>query len=162
MAKKDHRVNITYDTEDGNKQVKRELPFVMGVIGDYSGDNAEKRKETKVKERAFVKLDRYNFDKVLADVNPTLNLKVPNTVENDDSEFSVNLSFNSMDDFHPDNLIDQVEPIRKLVETRDRLRDLLSEADVSDKLESVLEDVLKNTTALSKFTSEMGVKGKGE
>ena len=104
-------------------------------------------------------IDSESFNDLMGKINPTLNLKVDNTLQNDGSQMGVNLSFNSMEDFEPHRLVEQVEPLRKLLETRNKLRDLLTKADRSEDLEKILEDVLKNTEALNSLSSELGVEG---
>jgi type VI secretion system protein ImpB len=150
------RVHITYDLETNGTVVEKEIPFVMGVMGDYSGDNTENKKP--LKERKFSQIDRDNFNEIMSKVNPQLRMKV----EGDGSEMSVNLDFKSMDDFEPHRIVEQIEPLKKLMDTRNKLRDLLTKADRSEELESILEDVLSNTNALSSLSSELGVKKDGE
>ena len=148
------RVHITYDVETNGATVPKELPFVMGVMGDYSGDNTENKKP--LTERKFAQIDRDNFNDVMAKVNPTLSMKVENTLEDDGSEMSVNLDFKNIEDFEPHKLVEQVEPLKKLMETRNKLRDLLTKADRSEDLENLLEDVLSNTDALASLSKELG------
>lgn len=154
------RVHITYDVETNGAEVKRELPFVMGVMGDYSGDNAEGRKS--LKERKFVNIDRDNFNSVMAKVAPSADLKVANTLSDDGSEIAVNLNFRSMDDFNPENLVHQVEPLKKLLEARNKLRDLMSKADRSEELEGVLEQILQNTDAVASLSKDLGIEEGGD
>ncbi|HET9053700.1 MAG TPA: type VI secretion system contractile sheath small subunit, partial [Cyclobacteriaceae bacterium] len=149
------RVHITYDLETNGAVVNKEIPFVMGVMGDYSGDNTEGKKA--LKDRKFSQIDRDNFNDVLDKVNPKVNMKVENTLVGDGSEMSVNLDFHSMEDFEPHKIVDQVEPLKKLMDTRNKLRDLLTKADRSEKLEEILENVLSNTEALNSLKSELGV-----
>lgn len=149
------RVHISYEVETGGAMVQKELPFVMGVMGDFSGDPTGDLKP--LRDRKFVQIDRDNFNDVMARMTPGLNLKVENTLKGDGSEMAVNLAFNSMADFDPGNVARQVEPLRKLLETRDRLRDLLTKVDRSEDLEEILERVLKNTDELKALSSELGV-----
>jgi type VI secretion system protein ImpB len=149
------RVHITYDLETNGTSVEKEIPFVMGVMGDYSGDNTEGKKS--LKERKFSQIDRDNFNDVLAKVNPQLKMKVDNLLEDDGSQMSVNLDFKNLEDFEPHKIVEQVEPLRKMLETRNKLRDLLTKADRSEDLESLLEDILSNTNALNSLSSELGV-----
>lgn len=148
------RVHITYEVETEGAAVQRELPFVVGVVGDFSGNPTEKLKP--LKDRKFVQIDRDNFDEVLSRMTPGLNMRVENTLKGDGSEMPVNLKFESMADFEPVNVARQVEPLRQLLETRDKLRDLLSKVDRSDKLESVLEQILTNTEQLKQLSSQLG------
>lgn len=151
------RVHITYDLETNGAIVEKEIPFVMGVMGDYSGDNADAKKT--LKERKFSQIDRDNFNDIMSKVNPQLRMKVENMLEGDGSEMSVNLDFKNMEDFEPHKIVEQIEPLKKLMETRNKLRDLLTKADRSEDLETILEDVLSNTTALSSLSSELGIDG---
>lgn len=154
------RVHITYDVETNGAVEKKELPFVVGVMGDYSGDNTENKKA--LRDRKFVQIDRDNFNEALAKVNPKLNMKVENTLKGDGSEMSVELDFKSMSDFDPENVVNQVEPLKKLLETRNKLRDLMTKVDRSDELEGILENVLQNTDALKGLGDELGVGGDEE
>lgn len=154
------RVHITYEVETEGAVVERELPFVVGVMGDFSGNPTEKLKP--LKDRKFIQIDRDNFNDVLRRMTPGLNLKVENTIQGDGSEMAVNLKFDSMDDFEPAAVVDQVEPLRKLKETRDRLRDLLSKADLSEDLEGILEKVLQNTDDMKKLQQELGIEASSD
>lgn len=151
------RVHITYDVETGGAAVKKELPFVVGVLGDFSGNPTTPLKP--LKDRKFTQIDRDNFNDVMSKVAPELNMKVKNTLAGDGSEMAVSLKFNSMEDFEPGRVIQQVEPLRKLLETRNKLNDLLSKADRSEELEGLLEDVLKNSEQLKKLKGELGLEG---
>ena len=102
------RVHITYDVETEGTAVKKELPFVVGVMGDFSGDNTEALKP--LKDRRFVQIDRENFNDVLKRMSPSLKLLVDNTLNDDGSEFEVKLNFKSIDDFEPAAVVNQVEP----------------------------------------------------
>ena len=122
------RVHITYQVETEGAVVEKELPFVVGVMGDFSGNPTEKLPG--LKDRKFVQIDRDNFNDVMQRMTPGLNLRVENTLANDGSEMAVNLEFKSLDDFAPANVANQVEPLRKLLETRNKLRDLLTRSTV--------------------------------
>lgn len=148
------RVHITYDLETDGSIIEKELPFVMGVMGDYSGDNTENKRP--LKERKFTQIDRDNFNEVMTKVNPKVSLKVDNLIEEDGSELSLNLDFRTMEDFEPHRLVEQVEPLRQLMETRNKLRDLLTKADRSEQLETLLEEILSNTDALKSLSDELG------
>ncbi len=149
------RVHITYDVETNGAVVEREIPFVMGVMGDYSGDNTESKKA--LKDRKFSKIDRDNFNDVMMNISPQLNLKVQNTLEQDGGEFDVSLTLKNMEDFEPHKIVNEIEPLKKLMETRNKLRDLLTKADRSDELETILETILNDSDALSSISDELGV-----
>jgi type VI secretion system protein ImpB len=149
------RVHITYNVElDGAMELK-EIPFVLGVMGDYSGKPEEPL--PRLKERKFIEIDRDNFDSVLAGMNPRLQLGVENKLTNDGSKLGVELKFNRMEDFEPDQVVQQVEPLRRLVQDRQRLSDLLSKMDGNDKLESGLEEILKNAEKQQQLGSQLGI-----
>ncbi len=154
------RVHITYDVETNGAVQEKEIPFVMGVMGDYSGDNTENKKA--LKDRKFSQIDRDNFNEVMDNVSPQLDLKVDNTLESDGSQMSVALDFKSMEDFEPQNIVEKVDPLKKLMETRNKLRDLLTKADRSDDLETLLEEVLSSTDALAKLKGELGTDEEGD
>ncbi|WP_394203324.1 type VI secretion system contractile sheath small subunit [Shewanella waksmanii] len=151
------RVHITYDVETEGTVVKKELPFVIGITGDFTGHNTENLKP--LKDRRFIQIDRDNFDDVIKRMNPTLSLAVENTLAGDDSQLKVDLSFNSLEDFEPAAIVNQVEPLKKLMETRNKLRDLMTKVDRSEDLENILEDVLNNTTSLEKLAQELDIQG---
>ena len=148
------RVHITYDVETNGAIQEKEIPFVMGIMGDYSGDNVDSKKA--LKDRKFSQIDRDNFNEVMSNVSPQLSMKVENTLEGDGSEMAVDLKFRTMEDFEPHKIVENVEPLKKLMETRNKLRDLLTKADRSDKLESLLEEILSSTDALAELQSELG------
>ena len=154
------RVHITYDLEANGAKVEKELPFVMGVMGDYSGHNAKSKKP--LKDRKFSQIDRDNFNSLMSNINPQLNLSVENTLAKDGSTMPVDLDFNSMEDFEPHKLVDQIEPLKKLMETRNKLRDLMTKADRSEELENILEEVLSNTDALANLSKELGINEEGD
>lgn len=154
------RVHITYDVEANGTSAQRELAFVAGVMGDYSGDNAAIRKP--LKERKFTNIDSENFNDVMAKVNPKLELQVENTLADDGTKMAVDLDFKKMDDFSPEAIVDQVEPLQKLLAARNKLRDLLSKADRSEELEKVLEEILQNTDNVAEISKELGLEDKAE
>ncbi len=149
------RVHITYDLEANGQSVEKELPFVMGVMGDYSGDNVEAKKA--LKDRKFSQIDGDNFSETMGNINPKLNLQVENTLAGDGSKMGVDLDFKNMNSFEPHKLVEQIEPLKKLMDTRNKLRDLLTKADRSEDLENILEEVLSNTDALANLSGELGV-----
>lgn len=149
------RVQITYDVEIGDAIEMKEIPFVVGVLADLSGKPDEPL--PKVKDRKFVEIDRDNFNQVLAGMKPRLAYRVDNKLTDDDSKLAVELRFKSLDDFHPERVAEQVTPVRKLVEARKRLSDLLSKLDGNDRLDELLQDVLNNTESIEKLGQEAGV-----
>ncbi len=152
------RVQITYDVEVGDAIEMKEIPFVVGVLADLSGKPDEPL--PKVKDRKFVEIDRDNFNQVLAGIKPRLAYRVDNKLTDDDSKMAVELRFKSLDDFHPERVAEQVTPVRKLVEARKRLSDLLAKLDGNDKLDELLQDVLASTDSIEKLGKEAGVEEK--
>lgn len=151
------RVHITYDVEVGNAIEAKELPFVVGVLGDFSGKPDEPL--PRVKERKFIEIDRDNFDKVLAGMKPRLAYSVENKLTPEGGRMNVEMRFGQLDDFEPDRVVRQVEPLRKLVDARRRLSDLLSKMDGNDKLEGLLTEIIKDSGARSELSKQLGLDG---
>ncbi len=149
------RVHITYDVEIGDAIEKREIPFVVGVLADLSGQ--PEKPLPPMKERKFVEIDRDNFNQVLAKTAPRLAFKVDNRLSNDDTRLGMELRFRSLDDFEPAAVANQVPPLRKLLELRSSLHNLRSSLVGNDRLESILQEVLSNTEALKRIGAEGGV-----
>ena len=149
------RVHITYEVETEGAEIVRELPFVVGVLGDFSGDPTQQLRP--MTDRKFIQIDRDNFNDVMARMAPGLNLKVDNKLADDGSQMAVNLKFNSMDDFEPARVAEQVPALKALLETRNKLRDLMSKVDRSDELENLLEQVLKNESELKTLSGQLGL-----
>ncbi len=144
------RVHITYDVETGDANEQKEIPFVVGVLSDLSGH--PENPLPPLKERKYVEVDRDNIDEVLEGVGPRLSFKVDNRLEPDsDSRIGVELNFKNLDDFHPERVAQQVEPIRKLVEARKKLYNLMAKLDGNDKLEELLQDVLASTEKMTEL-----------
>lgn len=148
------RVHITYDVETEGAVEVKELPFVMGVMGDFSGDPTEPLKP--LRDRKFIQIDRDNFDQVMQRMSPGLKLRVENTLKGDGSTMPVDLKFESMEDFEPGRIVEQVEPLRRLMETRTKLRELMTKADSSEQLETLLEQILQDSSQLEALRAELG------
>jgi type VI secretion system protein ImpB len=149
------RVQITYDVETNGAIQKKQLPFVAGVLADLAGDATS---VTPVNQRKFVQIDRDNFDKVLEKIEPRLVFKVDNKLSDDDTKLSVELKFHNMEDFEPQRLAEQVEPLRKLIELRRKLANLRSSLYGNDKLDKMLQQILKNDhNELDKLRGEVGL-----
>lgn len=143
------RVQLTYDVEKGDAIEQKEIPFVVGVLGDFTGKPEEPL--AKIKDRKFVNVDMDNFDEVMEGMAPRAVYRVPNKLSDDGGEFAVELKFKSIDDFRPESVVEQVEPLRKLLEARTKLADLRNKLAGNDKLEDLLSDVLNNTEQLKKL-----------
>ncbi|MGD0360690.1 MAG: type VI secretion system contractile sheath small subunit [Bryobacteraceae bacterium] len=154
------RVQITYDVEIGGAIELKELPFVVGVLGDLTGQPEQPL--AKLKDRKFVEVNPDNFDTVLEGMKPHLSFSVENKLseEPDAPNLKVDLHFKSMDDFEPENVARQVKPLKELLDLRTRLADLRGSLQGNDKLEELLLDAVGNTEKLQKIKGEMG-KGEG-
>lgn len=154
------RVQITYDVEIGGAIELKELPFVIGVMGDFVGKPEEPLPA--LKNRKFVEIDPDNFNQVLAGMQPRLAYSIENKLQDDGSKLGVELKFNSIEDFEPDQIVKQVEPLRKLVEARQKLADLRSKMDGNEKLENLLEDVISNADKQKQLSDALGLEGAKE
>ncbi len=150
------RVHITYDVETGGATEKKHLPFLMGVVGDFSGNMPTGEKKP-LRDRKFVNIDRDNINDVLKSMTPGVSMEVENTLAGDGSMMKVNLKFESMEDFSPAKVAEQVAPLKKLLEARNQLKDLRTKIDVSTDLEATLEQVLKATENVNSLASELGI-----
>ncbi|MDK3022004.1 type VI secretion system contractile sheath small subunit [Cupriavidus taiwanensis] len=145
------RVQISYDVEVGDAVEKRELPMVVGLLADLSGQPAVP--PPKLKERRFIEIDRDNFDEIMGKIAPRLELSVPDTMKGDAS-LKVELHFSKFGDFHPESLVAQVPRLAKLLEARQQLRDLLGKLDGNDELDVLLERIVNNADELKRVRSE--------
>jgi type VI secretion system protein ImpB len=153
------RVQITYDVEVGDAIEIKELPFVMGVLGDFTGQPTEPL--PRIKDRKFVEVNPDNFDSVLASMKPHLAYSVENKLSEDPNagNLKVDLNFKSLDDFAPEAVARQIGPLRELLELRDRLTDLRGSMQGNDKLEELLREAVTDKDKLAKLRSEMGIEG---
>ena len=149
------RIQITYDVEIGDAIELKELPFVVGVMGDFVGKPDEPL--APLKNRKFVEIDPDNFNQVMEGMKPRLAFNVDNKLQNDGSKVGVELKFTNIEDFEPDNVVQQVEPLRKLVEARQKLSDLLSKMDGNEKLENILNDILANEDKQKQLSDSLGL-----
>ena len=148
------RVHIKYEVETEGAEVSKELPFTVGSIGDYAGPNPGVKQKS-LKDRKFVHIDQDNFSSVMDKIKPGVKVRVNNTLEDNDTEIGAHLVFESMDDFEPDRIIEQVKPLKELKTIRDQLTELLTKTDVSDDLEELLEKVLKNPESLQDLAAQL-------
>jgi type VI secretion system protein ImpB len=154
------RVNITYDVEVGGAIEKKELPFVMGVLGDFSGQPVEPLE--KLKDRKFVEVTPDNFDQVLSSMKPHLAFTVDNKLSDEGGKIAVDLSFESLEDFQPDRVAQQVEPIKKLLDLRSQLADLRGSLQGNEKLEEILQASVSDEEKLKQLESELEAMGGGD
>lgn len=149
------RVQITYDVETGGAMRKVELPFVVGVLADLSGNPKEKQKP--MKDRKIVNIDRDNFNSVMEKSTPRLALRVPNRLQDDGSKLAVEINFKSMDDFEPARVARQIPALRELLEMRERLNSLMSKMEGNDKLEELLSKIMSNSDQAAALAKELGI-----
>lgn len=165
MAKKDSvqkrlekvrppRVQLSYDVQVGDAIEQKELPFVVGVLGDFTGQQDPSKPAAKLKDRKFVNVDLDNFDDVMEGMAPRASYRVANKLSPEGGEFAVNLDFRAMEDFRPEAVVQQVEPLRKLLEARSKLADLRNKLAGNEKLEDILADVLSSTEKLGQLGNE--------
>lgn len=154
------RVQITYDVEVGGAIELKELPFVVGVMGDFVGKPEEPLPA--IKNRKFVEIDPDNFNQVLAGMKPRVAFSVENKLQDDGSKLGVDLTFSNIEDFEPDQIVQNVEPLRKLVEARQKLSDLRSKMDGNEKLENILNDIISDSDKQKQLSDALGIEGKKE
>ncbi len=152
------RVHITYDVETGGAIEKRELPFVVGVLADLSGAT----KKQPVKDRKFIQVDRYTLDDIMGKMKPSVVSKVPNRLENDGTLIQVKLQFETMDDFAPARVAEQVTPIRKLLELRKGLANLRSSLAGNEALDEILQQTINDQSKLKQAAAEAGIRAEKE
>ncbi|HKO58953.1 MAG TPA: type VI secretion system contractile sheath small subunit [Thermoanaerobaculia bacterium] len=143
------RVQLTYDVETGGAIEKKELPLIVGVLADLAGK--QDKPQPPIKARKFVEIDRDNFNDVMGSIAPRLAFQVSNRLQDDDSKMNVELRFKKIDDLRPEAVVQQVEPLRKLFEARQRLNDLLAKLDGNDDLDVLLQDIAANTESQQKI-----------
>jgi type VI secretion system protein ImpB len=149
------RVHITYDVQVGDAIEKRDLPFVVGVLADLSG--MPDKPLGPIAKRKFVAVDRDNVNDVMKKIGPRLAFKVPNRLNEDDTKLNVELRFQSMDDFQPAKVAQQITPLRKLLELRNSLANLRSSLIGNEKLENLLQEVIQNQELLLQAGAEAGI-----
>ena len=150
------RVQMTYDVEIGDAIENKELPFVVGVVGDFGGNSELEQK--RLKDRKFVDIDRDNFDEVIKGIEPSASYRVADELGGGGGQFGVDLTFRSMADFRPEAVVAQVAPLRKLLEARTKLADLRNKLAGNDKLEDILNDVLNSTEKLAQLEQHSHVR----
>ncbi|MFB3829126.1 MAG: type VI secretion system contractile sheath small subunit [Bryobacteraceae bacterium] len=151
------RVQITYDVEVGDAIEVKELPFVLGVMGDFTGQPAEPL--PRLRDRKFVEVNPDNFDAVLESMKPHLSFSVENKLSEDPNagNLKVDLTFKSLDDFAPDQVARQVKPLKELLDLRERLSDLRGSLQGNDKLEELLRGAVSDPDKLAKLRAEIGL-----
>ena len=152
------RVNISYDVETGGAIETKELPFLMGVLADLSGNPAEAL--PRLKERKFVEVNPDNFDSVLKSMKPRVQFTVANKLKPESGgKIGVDLTFESLDDFNPEAVAKNVGPLKQLLELRTKLADLRGSLQGNDKLEEILQSTLNDAGAMKRLETEVGLTG---
>jgi type VI secretion system protein ImpB len=151
------RVQVSYDVEIGGAIQLKELPFVMGVLGDFTGTPSEPLPP--LKERRFIEVNPDNFDAVIEKMKPHLAYSVENKLSEDANapQLKVDLNFKSLDDFEPEQVARQVKPLREMLELRGKLRDLAGTLQTNDKLDQLLLDAVSNSEKRDKLMAELGI-----
>lgn len=140
------RVQLTYDVERGDAIELKELPFVVGAIGDFAAQSEQA--QVRLRDRKFVNIDLDSFDDVMGGLAPRTAFRVANRLTDDGGELAVDLTFGKFEDFRPEAVVERVEPLRKLMEVRSRLADLRNKLAGNEKLEDLLADVVARTEKL--------------
>ena len=144
------RVQIEYDVEVYGSQKKVQLPFVMGVLADLSGKPAEALPG--LADRKFLEIDVDNFDDRLKATKPRVAFNVPNTLTGE-GNLSVDVTFESMDDFSPDAVAEKIEPLKKLLDVRNELSNLLTYMDGKSGAEELLAKLMQDPSLMSSLAS---------
>jgi type VI secretion system protein ImpB len=149
------RVHITYDVEVGDAIEVKELPFVMGVLADFSGQPEQPL--PRLKDRKFVEVTPDNFDSVLEAMKPHLSFSVENKLSEDPDagKLNVDLRFKGLQDFEPEQVARQVKPLRDLLDLRTRLSDLRGTLQGNDKLDEILQEVVRDSGKMGKLKAEL-------
>jgi type VI secretion system protein ImpB len=153
------RVAISYEVDTGGAIEKKELPFLMGVLGDFTGQPTDPLPKLKSKDRKFVEVTPDNFDETLASMKPHLAFTVENKLsdEPDGSKLKVDLHFRSMADFSPEGVAKQVKPLRELLALRTQLADLRGSLQTNDRLDEVLQATLGDAEKMNRLRGELGL-----
>jgi type VI secretion system protein ImpB len=144
----------------GDAIEKRDLPFVVGVLADLSG--MPEKALPPVSKRKFTAIDRDNVNDVMKKIGPRLAFKVPNRLNEDDTKLNVELRFESMDDFLPAKVAQQITPLRRLLELRNSLANLKTSLIGNEKLEGLLQEMIHNQELLQRAGSEAGIQSTEE
>lgn len=150
-AYKPPRVQITYDLEVNGSPKEQDIPFVVGVMANFSGHLHEKTK--KIKNEKFLEINKENFNSVVQSFSPKLKIKVPNKIKNDGSFSQIELNFNSIEDFNPGKIAIKVEALKELLEIRKKLLELQTNVECNEKLEETLVHFVKTPEALKQIAS---------
>jgi type VI secretion system protein ImpB len=148
------RVNITYEVETGGAIETKELPFVMGILADLSGQPADAL--PRLKERKFVEVSLDNFDSVMKSAKPRVAFTVENKLTPDGGKLGVDITLTQLDDFSPDRVAEKVPALAKLLALRTQLADLRGNLQGNEKLDDILQSTLNNADSMQKLQAEFG------
>jgi type VI secretion system protein ImpB len=143
------RVQIEYDVELYGATKKIELPFVMAVLSDLSGDS--KVDKGKLNERKFLEVDVDNFNDRMKKIKPGVKFRVKNTLTGE-GELGVDIDFESMEEFEPGKVVKKVDPLNKLMTARNELSNLMSYMDGKDDAEDLITKVLQDSELLKSLS----------
>lgn len=149
------RVHITYDVQIGDAMEQKELPLVVGILADLAGNESRRKELPRLKERKFTEIDRDNFDQVMKTLKPRLELAVADELLGGDKRMSVPLEFENLDSFRPDQLVARIPALKLLLESRQRLVDLMAKLDGNDALLEQLRPLLETKEKLQPLESEL-------
>ena len=144
------RVQITYDVEVGDAQTAKELPLVVGVLGDFA------QTTDTLRDRKFLNIDKDNFNEIMTSMKPAAEFMVDSVLPGQDGKLAISLIFQSMDEFLPDNIVRQVEPLSKLMELREQLNDLRNRAASNEQLKMQLAEIAQQQSALMGKNERVG------
>lgn len=130
------RVQITYDVEIGDAQTVKELPLVIGVMGDFT------KSHDVLRDRKFLNIDKDNFGEIMSSMKPEAEFLVESKLPELTGNLAISLTFNSIEDFSPDRIARQVEPLRDLIELREQLCELRNRAASNERLKEQLSELL--------------------
>jgi type VI secretion system protein ImpB len=148
------RVNITYEVETGGAIETKELPFVMGILADLSGQPADAL--PRLKDRKFVEVSLDNFDSVMKSAKPRVAFTVENKLTADGGKLGVDITLTQLDDFSPDRVAEKVPALAKLLALRTQLADLRGNLQGNEKLDDILQSTLNNADSMQKLKAEFG------
>ena len=149
------RVQITYDVQVGDAIELKEIPFVLGVLADLSGNPTEEL--ARLRDRKFVEVTPDNFDDVLASMKPHLAYSVENKLASDPDapKLKVDLNFRSLEDFEPEKVARQIKPLEELLELRTRLADLRGSLQTNQTLDDLLQEVINSSEKMQRLRTEV-------
>lgn len=145
------RINITLDVETGGNKAKKELPMKLLMLGNYSNDQAK----GSIASRDRATINKHNFDQVLADFSPQVDVMVKNCLQKDGEELPIHLQFKAMSDFRPEHIIEQVPALQRLMAMRNLLKDLKACIIDNHLFRKELEKIMKDTTSAKRLLQDL-------